>query len=259
MTRTRQQLKSFGLLPQNNDDGVDEMAIYDVGTLNGNDGSNLSDCNAFMEFGADERGVATGDPSLTLESNPPRAHLSESFLKAAGCEIITVSYAGVDSCRRQIMNQADVLYYSGHGLHKFALLDDYGPSTFSGRWNKDLNCLVVSGCSILDINDYNNNFALDPEDHVASPGKLWEAVGPNIMLGYNYLAPADEGGAPARIVRSWAGSRGDLGDVAAWMNANRANNAWNACAIVKGQKYVYFEKFFYKKFKRVKEVPKGDW
>ena len=137
--------------------------------------------------------------------------------------------------------------------------EDYGPSAFSGRWNKDLDCLVVSGCSILDINDYNNNFALDAEDHVASPGKLWEAVGPNLMLGYNYYAPADEGGAPARIVRSWAGSRGELGDVVAWMNANRANNAWNACAIVKGQKYVYFEKFFYKKFKRVKEVPKGDW
>ena len=32
-----------------------------------------------------------------------------------------------------------------------------------------------------------------------------------------------------------------------------------ACAIVKGQKYVYFEKFFYKKFKRIKEIPKGSW
>ena len=206
-----------------------------------------------------DRGVATGDPSLTLESNPPRARLSESFLKAAGCEIITVSYAGVDSCRRQIMNQADVLYYSGHGLHRFALLDeDYGPSAFSGRWNKDLDCLVVSGCSILDINDYNNSFALDPEDHVASPGKLWEAVGPNVMLGYNYYAPADEGGASARIVRTWLMLRSPLGDVDAWMQANANNVAWNACAIIKNQKYVYFKKIV-RGFWLKREILKDNW
>ena len=49
------------------------------------------------------------------------------------------------------------------------------------------------------------------------------------------------------------------GDVAAWMEANAAQRAWNACAIVKGQKYVYFKKMFFKKFKRLSEVPKGEW
>lgn len=32
MTKTRQQLKTLGLLLQNDEDGVDEMAIYDVGS-----------------------------------------------------------------------------------------------------------------------------------------------------------------------------------------------------------------------------------
>ena len=257
ITKTRQQLISLGLLPSNNDDGVNEMAVYDVGTQSGSNGSDLSDSNAFMELGMAERGVATGDPSLTLESTPPMAHLSETFLKAAGCEIITVSYFKIESGCRQIMNQADILYYSGHGLHKLALMDDYSPSAFSGRWNKDLDCLIVSGCSILDINDYNNNFILDPEDHAASPGKLWEAVGPNVMLGYNYYAPADEGGAPARIIRTWANNRGTLGDVNAWMKANADNRAWNACAIVKGQKYVYFKRKWLRHV--VEQKQKGDW
>ena len=35
--------------------------------------------------------------------------------------------------------------------------------------------------------------------------------------------------------------------------------AWNACAIVKGEKYVYFDQSFFKKFKRIKVKPKGEW
>ena len=259
ISKTRQQLKALGLLPSQDEDGVNEMAVYDVGSIAGIDGSNLSDSNAFLALGAAERGVATGEPSQMLTSDPPRASLSESFLRAAGCEIMVVTYGGLESNKRQIMNQADILYYSGHGFHKIALLDDYGPSVFTNRWNRDLNCLVVSGCSILDVNDYNNNFALDPEDHVASPGKLWENVGPNVMLGYNYYAPADDGGVPARVAHAWVMRRGLLGDVDAWMEANAVNRAWNACAIVKGQKYVYFEKVLWGFMKRKKEIQKEDW
>ena len=259
VTKTFAQLKTLGLLPSQDEDGIDEMAVYDVGSIAGIDGSNLSDSSAFLALGAAERGVATGESSQMLTSDPPRASLSESFLKAAGCEIMAVTYGGVESNKRQIMNQADILYYSGHGLHKFALLDDYGPSVFTNWWNRDLNCLVVSGCSILDVNDYNNNFALDPEDHMASPGKLWENVGPNVMLGYNYYAPADDGGVPARVAHTWVTRRGLLGEVDAWMEANAVNRAWNACAIVKGQKYVYFEKVLWGFMKRKKEIQKEDW
>ena len=77
------------------------------------------------------------------------------------------------------------------------------------------------------------------------------------MLGYNYYAPADEGGAPARIIRTWANNRGTLGDVNAWMKANADNRAWNACAIVKGQKYVYFKRKWLRHV--VEQKQKGDW
>ena len=66
--------------------------------------------------------------------------------------------------------------------------------------------------------------------------------GPEVLLGYNYSSPGDTGGAPARIVQSWISNRSSLGDADAWMKANADNNAWNACAIVKGDKYVYFKK-----------------
>ena len=261
---TRARLKSLGLVPAQDEDGVTEMSVYDVGTPAGVNGSDLSDANAFLSLGAVRRGMATGEDMSLLYSTPPVSECSESFLKAAGCEIITAEYGVAAICRavsyrRQIMNQSDYFYYSGHGLHKYALLDNYPPSRFAGRWNKDMDCLIISGCSILDINDYNNNFIFSPEEHVASPGKLWETVGPTIMLGYNGEAPADGGGAPARIIQSWLANRLDMGDVPAWLKANANNRAWNACAIVKGQKYVYFRSRYKGLFKDVVEVKKEDW
>ena len=259
---TRAQLKSLGLVPAQDDDDVTEMSVYDVGTPAGIEGSDLSDANAFLALGAVRRGIATGESMSSLDSTPPVSELSESFLKAAGCEIITAEFGVAAICRavsdrRQIMNQADYFYYSGHGFHKNALLDNYPPSKFAERWNKDLDCLIISGCSILDINDYNNNFVASPEDHAASPGKLWEAVGPSIMLGYNGEAPADKGGAPARIIQSWLANRSAMSDVDVWLMANANNRAWNACAIVKGQKYLYFKRKWCSGV--VVEVPKGDW
>ena len=118
-------------------------------------------------------------------------------------------------------------------------------------------CAILAGCSVLDINDYNNYYIDDEQSHTASPGKAWEQTGPGILLGYNYSAPGDAGGAPARIMQSWVANRDSLGDVEAWMKANADNNAWNACAIVKGQKYVYFKRKWLRRV--VVEKPKGEW
>ena len=93
----------------------------------------------------------------------------------------------------------------------------------------------------LDINDYNNNYRWEPEEHNLSPGKSWEAVGPSTLLGYNSYAPADNTAAPELIISSWLQNRSSIGDVEAWMVANKSFKKWNACAIQKGVKYVYFE------------------
>ena len=259
MTRTRAQLIELGLLPSQDEDGADEMAWIDMANLAADSGQDLSDSEAFSSLGYEFRGKATLDSAKGLDSQPPNSIPSESFFKAAGCEVVSAEYGGVRSSRRQIMNQADYFYYSGHGLHLYKSVDPgYGPETVNGHWNKDLKCVIFSACSILDINDYNNNYRWEPEEHNLSPGKYWEAVGPSVLLGYNYYAPADSSGAPARIMRSWVANRELLGDVDAWMEANKEQKKWNACAIRKGGDYVYFDSFM-SVIHIKKTVKKEDW
>ena len=57
-----------------------------------------------------------------LDTTPPVSINSESFYKAAGCEIVKIMYGSIVSNKRQIMNQADYFYYSGHGRHSDASL-----------------------------------------------------------------------------------------------------------------------------------------
>lgn len=236
MMRTRAQLVELGLLPSQDEDGVDEMASYDVGTLAGVDGSDLSDSLAFEGMALAHRGRASNERTLTLDFTPPNSELSESFFKAAGAEVLSVSYGGVQSARRQIMNQADYFYYSGHGHHRWGTVDDFEPGDVADYWRKDLDCVIFAGCSVLDINDYNNNFlsrsgVWDPEDHTASPGRKWAEVrGPVSFLGYAYTAPRDTQGAD-RIACEWVANRRTMGDVAAWMKANDNRNGRNACTI----------------------------
>lgn len=263
LVRTRAQLVELGLLPPQGEDGVDEMSAYDVGTLAGSGGSDLSDCLSFEQMALARRGRASNERTLTLDSSPPNSELSESFFKAAGVEVLSVTYGGVRSARRQVMNQADYFYYSGHGHHGTGAVDDFGPGVVADCWSRDLDCVIFAGCSVLDINDYNDNFlnpggVWDPANHAASPGKLWESVGPKVLLGYNYHAPGDEGGAPKRIVDSWRNNRVTMGDVNAWMKANAENRAWHACAIVKDNQYLYFKKRRWGR-RSVMSVNKGDW
>ena len=235
------------------------MAWIDMANLAADSGQDLSDSEAFSSLGYEFRGKATLDSAKGLDSQPPNSIPSESFFKAAGCEVVSAEYCGVRSSRRQIMNQADYFYYLGHGLHLYKSVDPgYGPETVNGHWNKDLKCVIFSACSILDINDYNNNYRWEPEEHNLSPGKYWEAVGPSVLLGYNYYAPADSSGAPARIMRSWVANRELLGDVDAWMEANKEQKKWNACAIRKGGDYVYFDSFM-SVIHIKKTVKKEDW
>lgn len=58
-------------------------------------------------------------------------------------------------------------------------------------------------------------------------------------------------------MQSWVANRGTLGDVGAWMKANADNHAWNACAIVKGEKYCFFTRKWFAV--KIVEKPKGEW
>lgn len=250
------KLKDVRALPRQDSDDVAEMAWIDIVEDRPDTVQNLDDSRAFAELGHAFRGKATTDPGQTLESEPPNSEQSESFFKAAGCETVQVSYGGAVSARRQVMNQADVFYISGHGGHAANMLQGrYTPSMLGDFWKRDLDCLIIAGCSLLDVNDYNGNF--QGADHLRSPGKEWEPTGPAVLLGYNYIAPGDRGGAPARIVAHWLRNRAGRGDVDAWMDANAANRAWNACAIEKGARYVYFRRLW--GMKRRVSIPSFEW
>ena len=160
------------------------------------------------------------------------------------------------------MNQADAFYFSGHGGHHDGKVnggcsnEHFGPQEIATYWGEDLDCAIIAGCSVLDVNDYNGNFG--GAEHCVSPGKSWESTGPSILLGYNYIAPGDKGGAPKRIVQSWIANRLALGDAEAWMNANKVNHAWNACVIEKNSKYIYFKKIL-RVFHTKQTVLKENW
>lgn len=236
ISKTRQQLKSLGLLPVEDEDGINEMAWYDAGDDDFSSDSNLSDSSAFSEMGYQFRGKIL-NPSLgDLNTSPPVSINSESFYKSAGCEIITAEFGGVPSARRQIMNQADYFYYSGHGRHSDASLEGLPngpmltPSLVTSYWNRDLKCVVFAGCSVLDIKDFNGNYA-EISSHTSSPGKKWAKIdGPDYFLGYAYYAPLDTQGADI-IASKWVANRDIMDDAAAWMKANDNRNGRNACAI----------------------------
>ena len=177
MVRTRAQLAACGLLPARDEDGVDEMAWIDIAET---DVQDLSDSEAFSRLGYRFRGKATSEKGKTLDSEPPNSPQSESFFKAAGCEIITVAYGGTTSRRRQIMNQCDVFYISGHGSHSANRIQGlFTPDMAGAYWGRDLDCLILAGCSLLDVNDYNGHYS--GAEHSLSPGKAWAQTGPSIF------------------------------------------------------------------------------
>ncbi len=255
------RLRQLGILPSQDEDGVDEMAWYDIGDDDPASLSNLSDSNAFAQLGYAFRGKIL-QPSLgNLDSYPPVSSNSESFYQSGGVEIVTAHYGGTNSLKRQIMNQADYFYYSGHGRHSDGCLKGLTggpgltPALVAPYWNRDLKCVVFAGCSVLDINDYNGKYVGTPE-HGSSPGKLWAAVeGPESFLGYAYKAPRDTQGA-GRIASDWVTLRGNINDVDAWMTANDNSNGRNACAIDNSRNFHYFKKVLWKTYKRT-FVPKA--
>ena len=237
ITKTRRQLKSLGLLPALDEDGVNEMAWVDIVQTAG---QSLADSEAFSSLGHSFRGKATLDATKTLDSTPPNSQPSDSFFKAAGCELVTASFNGKASSRRQIMNQADILYYSGHGNGATGGINrGFTPSRLGEYWKRDLNCVVISGCSVLNIAGHRiksfgrttrfKRWLRNQEDR--SVGTSWETTADAIFLGYCYTAPLDSQGATAIATVFVNGVKGGKSCLQAWKDANDRDAGRNACAI----------------------------
>lgn len=141
-----------------------------------------------------QMGIAWGETGAQARNRPPA---NIDYFKAAGYETAQVIISGYGEEKTDeffIQNQADIFLYLGHGLHDSNSLFLYGgtngsPSEVGNAWNQNVKTVVFLGCSVLDINDYNNWWAGD--SHTVSPGKAWknDVPGPNVWLGFQHKAP----------------------------------------------------------------------
>ena len=222
----------------NDDDIVRERASYDAGFEDALIfDSNLTDSDAFMAnltFDGSTSITSRGRASIKLGDFP----LGPDSVRHAGWEYVSFAYGDAFG-PMPIPNQADFFYFSGHGNHATGELNigvdpDNPTNRFLGaagvKWDKDLDVAIFAGCSVLDINDYNNNAGSSGW----RPGDAWSKTGPRFFLGYNWLAPKDlQNGtyAGAQIVNSWIQNREAYGDFVSWQIANNNSFGRNGCAI----------------------------
>jgi hypothetical protein len=258
---SRSRLKTWGVLPVSKQTGVESEAWYDVGAP---PPSSLADSLAFEEsLDCESRGRCSPSPQNgTLDSDPPNSPIDKTFIQAGGSQIISAEIGGAKSKRKQIADQADYFYYSGHGQSDGTLTpggESVGPSEV--EWSNGMNVAIFAGCSVLRINDYNGDATFSPAPGQPFPGVLWQQTGPTYLLGYEGVAPSDGQGSDS-IVRYWAANKGTQGNAMAWMNANSDENQHHACAIQKATMYYYFKQikvFGVPVHYSIAQVPASDW
>jgi hypothetical protein len=251
-------LERIGILQANGSDSIMEFATCDT-ALPTDTLSNWTDSDNFatniLAYGYHERGRARGAGNGGLPGTKPPSNLTEysklearannQFLKQGGVDLIRfeLTKAGTTvatSETRQIRDQADWFYYSGHGHHnnaKLATLDaEIGPGDV--QWDEGMDVAIIAGCSVLDIKDHRaQSFGVLAYAEwlgaggAWSPGAQWEPTGPTYFLGYCWKAPNDTQGG-ATIASHFSGliqSGHSIPD--AWKNANDSAAGRNACLI----------------------------
>ncbi len=205
--------------------------------------SSYADSDAFDQWLANtsppfiQRGKGRWSEDVPNGNVPPDGWpLSQAFMVAGGVDLFQ-TFALNLQLPSAIYNQADVLYFSGHGYHA----DNYfrlpngeklkPGDVNSGQWKKDLDIVIFAGCALLDVTGNKTGSGLHP-------GQYWAKTGPRFFLGYEGTAPLDSTGAPAATAQDWA-RRWDMvqsfGDpIGPWEQANRGQTVsqrWNAAAI----------------------------
>jgi len=188
--------------------------------------------------------------NLNRQIKPWTAKANKSFLNAGGSMRLE-AIIGNKNDFTMIQYQANILYVSGHqGSNEFLQLGTSSNSKLFGPkdakdWKKNLEIVIISGCSVLDIGNLNQNPDWPPEG-IGDPGKKWAKTGPKIFLGYNYKAPSDTQGS-VKVIETWYKlySRG-INPIDAWRQANASIGLFgvSACAIdTEKKRYYYLKKY----------------
>ena len=231
-------LETLGVLPTPESDSIQEFTSCDNATAGG--GSDHTDSAAFdtqmLANGFVQRGKARDNGNYaTLE-----AKANHDFMVHGGVQYVWFTMCGSETEKRQIRDQADWLYWSGHGSHSsggLATLDASLAAT-DVQWGNDLEVVILAGCSVLDIKDYRAQsfgmltwaeWVLAGGDW--SPGAQWEGTGPQYLLGYCWKAPLDSAGTAGIINSFFTAYNGGASIPAAWGTANNLAIGRNACVI----------------------------
>ena len=101
----------------------------------------------------DKRGRSYKEGDLKTNGDRP---IHKSFLIAGGAEVVSVEIAVNPSDKRQLANQSDVFYISGHGSYGDGTLlaSEDGTERFGAadaKWDKDMDVVIIGGCSVFGI------------------------------------------------------------------------------------------------------------
>ena len=276
--QTRNQLKTLTVLPSAEEEGVKEIAWLDL--VKPSPSSSLADSRAWEAANPsipekDKRGRSYIEGKI--KTNGDRA-IDKSFIIAGGAQLVWAKFAGAPSEKRQLADQADSFYYSGHGHYGDGKLeighyDDQSnfvmpphipaPSEMVGasdmKWDKDMETIIIGGCSVLGIKTgslrypsmtkgdrelWDSSF---PNGTDPSPGTGWESLKPGIKLGYCWSGPSDVPVLKNVIINYQGFVNAGSDPFFSWGRANGSNNAWNACAIDTTKtpyEYWYFKRPF---------------
>jgi tetratricopeptide (TPR) repeat protein len=165
-------------------------------------------------------------------------------MKYAGIEYLKLECGSI--CRLiPFACQADLLYFSGHGIMKTGNLiidadkndkDIYLTPEMIDKWTSNIKVVIFAGCSVLNMKQYYQyeNMVLNPYD---LPGKKWVNKGPLLFLGYRHKAPKDfqdDSNYTQKIVKKFFDKyKSCMNYRLSWMMAHLSKDkkGKNACAI----------------------------
>jgi hypothetical protein len=205
------------------DEEIDELTTYDHArdkkTSNYNDSQALEDKLVTHEL----RGRARFDVGEWRDLEPTLPTLLR-FIQAAGVEKIVAEpipqppHITVERGRERewlpVKNQADILYYSGHGHSSNGSLERWGPngpaSTFTVNdvnpvvnWNEDLDYFIIGGCGVL-YPDNTNGYAWG--NATLKTNLLKGLAGYTVIYRWGlvpFSAPSDISGKSTRKIQSF--------------------------------------------------------
>lgn len=214
--------------------------------------SNFEDSKMFIKKAIDQLGYINcgyfqnSNPGIANEIKEdfekPVLPITDDAFKNLGVEYLKLEIANTNKII-PFKNQANMLYYSGHGFSDGILATNvqFNPKSISQNEWDNLRVIIIAGCSVLGL----DNLLQIPGGYPQDPGIEWLNLGNRsklkYLLGYRKKAPLDNQSNAVSTVLASKNICNNFFDnlknqisidwCSAWMKANYNSNGRNACAI----------------------------